>query len=86
MAVLNFTTREFREKQPLVLNKVDTGEEVIIHRGKDKSYMLTPIHNSDLVVSDEFKKKIAQAREDYRKGKGITCKTFEDSIALFETL
>ena len=48
--------------------------------------MLTPIHNSDLVVSDEFKKKIAQAREDYRKGKGITCKTFEDSIALFETL
>lgn len=72
MAVLNFTTREFREKQALVLNKVDTGEEVIIHRGKDKSYMLTPIYNSDLVVSDEFKKKIAQAREDYRKGKGIT--------------
>ncbi len=86
MAILNFTTREFREKQAFILNKVDAGEEVIIHRGKDKSYILTPVHDNDIVVSDEFKKKIAQAREDYRNGKGVTCKTFEDSLVLFDTL
>lgn len=86
MAVLNFTTREFREKQAFVLNKVDAGEDVVIHRGKDKSYLLTPVHNGDAVVSDEFKKKITQAREDYKNGKGMTCKTFEDSVALLEKL
>lgn len=86
MAVLNFTTRDFRSRQALVLDKVDAGEEVIIHRGKDKSYMITPIHESDIVVSDEFRRKIAKAREDYKGGKGVACKTFEDSLSLFETL
>ena len=86
MAVLNFTTRDFRSQQALVLDKVDAGEEVIIHRGKDKSYIITPVHDNDIVISDEFRRKIAKAREDYKNGKGVTCKTFEDSLALFETL
>lgn len=86
MAVLNFTTRELRDKQALVLSKVDAGEEVIIHRGRSKSYMVIPIHENDFVISEELRKKIAKAREDYKNGKGVTCKTVGDSMAFFDSL
>ena len=36
--------------------------------------------------SDEFRKKISKAREDYKAGKGVTCKTIEQSMALLESL
>lgn len=48
--------------------------------------MLTPVHENDQNVSETFKQKIAKAREDYLSGKGVTCRTYEDSKALFETL
>lgn len=36
-------------------------------------------------ISEEFREKIAKAREDYKAGKGVTCKTFEQSMALLES-
>jgi len=69
-----------------VLDKVDAGEEVIIHRGKEKSYMIIPIHDNDIEISEEFRQKLLQAREDYKNGKGVACRTFEDSMALFDSL
>ena len=86
MATLNFTARELRQKQAYILDKADAGEEVIIWRGKNKAYMLTPVHENDQNVSETFKQKIAKAREDYLSGKGVTCRTYEESKALFETL
>lgn len=86
MAVLKVTTREFRARQAFVLSRADAGEVVIIRRGRDKSYMLTPIHDRDVVVSEEFRKKVEKAREDFKNHRGVTCETFEDSIALFEKL
>ena len=86
MATFNYTTREFREKQALILDKVDAGEDIIIHRGIKKSYMLVPVHKEDYTISEEFREKIAKAREDYKAGKGVTCKTIEQSMSLLETL
>lgn len=86
MATFNYTTREFREKQALILDKVDAGEDIIIHRGIKKSYMLVPVHKEDYTISKEFREKIAKAREDYKAGKGITCKTIEQSMSLLESL
>lgn len=86
MATFNYTTREFREKQALILDKVDAGEDIIIHRGIKKSYMLVPVHKEDYTISEEFREKIAKAREDYKAGKGITCKTIEQSMSLLESL
>ena len=48
--------------------------------------MIVPIHEDDYTISEEFKKKITKAREDYRAGKGVTCKTFEQSKDLLESL
>lgn len=36
-------------------------------------------------ISEEFREKIAKAREDYKAGKGVTCKTFEQSMSLLES-
>ena len=42
--------------------------------------------NSTIAPSLELKAKIDRAREDYRNGQGTTCKTVDDSVALFESL
>lgn len=86
MATFDYTTRELREKQALILDKADAGEDIVIHRGIRKSYMIVPIHEDDYTISDEFRKKISKAREDYKAGKGVTCKTIEQSMALLESL
>lgn len=39
-----------------------------------------------MVISEELKMKIANAREDYRAGKGVVCKTFEDSLKLLNDI
>ncbi|MDY5812905.1 MAG: hypothetical protein SPJ97_00020, partial [Bacteroides sp.] len=82
----DYTTREFRENQALILDKVDAGESIIIHRGVRKSYMIIPIHEEDYTISEEFREKILKAREDYKAGKGVTCKTLEQSMSLLESL
>ena len=48
--------------------------------------MIVPIHENDYTISDEFRKKISKAREDYKAGNGVTCKTVEQSMALLESL
>lgn len=35
-----------------------------------------------MVISEELKMKIANARKDYKAGKSVVCKTFEDSLKL----
>ena len=47
------------------MDKADAGEDIVIHRGIRKSYMIFPIHEDDYTISDEFRKKISKAREDY---------------------
>ena len=44
MATFDYTTRELRTKQALILDKADAGEDIVIHRGIRKSYMIVPIH------------------------------------------
>ncbi len=46
--MLVISSREFRQNQRLYFDKVDNGEQVIVQRGKDKSYVLTPVSDNDL--------------------------------------
>ena len=50
--MLIISSREFREKQKMYLDLVDQNEQVIIHRGKDKAYILTPITEKDRYFTD----------------------------------
>ncbi|MCS2272892.1 hypothetical protein NXV31_23505 [Bacteroides fragilis] len=81
MAAFDYTTRELREKQALILDKADAGEDIVIHRGIRKSYMIVPIHDHDYTISDEFRRRFQKPERITRQGKGVTCKTIEQSMA-----
>lgn len=76
---------EFRANQRKYFDLAST-ERVIIRRSKTQSFALVPTHDEELTISEELKQKIAKAREDYKEGKGVVCKTFEDSLSLLESL
>jgi len=56
--MLIISSREFRQNQRKYFEKVDKGEHIIVQRGKDKSYALTPITEDDLYFSAELIEKI----------------------------
>jgi hypothetical protein len=45
------SSRAFREQQRSYLDKVDSGAEVLIQRGKDKAYKVTLVTEADVVRS-----------------------------------
>jgi PHD/YefM family antitoxin component YafN of YafNO toxin-antitoxin module len=76
---------EFRANQRKYFDLAST-ERVIIRRSKAQSFALVPTHDEEFTISEELKRKISQAREDYKEGKGVSCKNFEDSLNLLESL
>ncbi len=67
MAVIQVSTREFREKQAFVLDLADKGESVIIRRG-NKSYVITPITDEELYLSPKIRSKIKDSIKQAKEG------------------
>jgi len=66
--MLVISSREFRQNQKLYFEKADKGEQIIVQRGKDKSYALTPINEDDVYFSAEMVKKIKRSAEQAKNG------------------
>ena len=67
--MLIISAREFREKQKMYLYLVDQNEQVIVQRGKNKAYTLTPITNRDRFFDDkEVKARILHSLEQAKNG------------------
>ena len=63
------SSREFREKQKMYLDLVDQQEQVIVQRGKNKAYTLTPITDADrFFANPEVKARILHSLEQAEKG------------------
>lgn len=86
MAVIQVTSREFRDKQRNMFDLADQGEQVIIRRRGKVSYMLTPVSDSDITITPELEKKIEEARRQYRNGETISCKNAEEAMKFLESL
>ncbi len=69
--MLVISSREFRQNQRLYFDKVDQGEQVIVQRGKDKSYALTPIGKDDFYFNEEMIKKIKESANQVQEGKFV---------------
>ena len=63
------SSREFREKQAEYMNLADNGEQIIIQRGKNKAYSITPVLKDDLYFSPQLLEKIRKALKDAEEGK-----------------
>ena len=81
--MLVISSREFRQNQRLYFDKADKGEQIIVQRGKDKSYALTPVGEDDLYFNAEMVKKIKKSIAQAKKGK---VKTISSSKEIKELL
>ena len=66
--MLIISSREFRQNQRFYLDKVDQGEQIIVQRGKDKSYVLTPVSADDLYFNAAMVKRIKQSLKEADQG------------------
>ncbi len=81
------SSREFRDKQKSYLDKVDEGVEVLIRRGKNKSYRIIPVQEDDTLMSkEEFFAKIDKALEEAEQGKVTRIRSKEELSAFFDSL
>ncbi len=72
------SSREFRQHQKDYLDRVDRGEQIIVQRGKDKAYALTPISDDDLYFNAEMVKKIKQSLAEIENGDSVTISSSEE--------
>lgn len=71
MRMLVINSREFRQNQRLYFDKVDNGEQVIVQRGKDKAYSLTPVDKDDLYFNAAMVKQIRESIKQVENGQVI---------------
>ncbi len=66
--MLVISSREFRQNQKEYFERVDKGEHIIVQRGKDKAYALTPVTEDDLYFNAEMVEKIKQSIQEVQNG------------------
>lgn len=68
MAVLQISTREFRDRQASILDMADNGANVVIRRG-NKAYAITPISDDDLYFTPDILAKIDRSLQEAKEGR-----------------
>lgn len=86
MAVVQITSREFRENQASMFALADAGTQVVIRRRGKLSYMLTPVYEDDFVLSPEVEERLEEGRRQYKAGNVTTFKTKEELNKFLDTL
>lgn len=76
--MLVISSREFRQNQKMYFDKADEGVHVIVQRGKDKSYALTPVGEDDLYFNAELVKRIKKSARQARNGEYIEISSSEE--------
>ncbi len=69
------SSREFRDNQKKYFDLVDQDEQVIVQRGKNKSYIFSPITEIDrMSTNPELIAKVLKAEKEFAEGKTILIK------------
>lgn len=80
--MLVVSSREFREKQAEYMDMADSGEQIIVQRGKNKAYSITPITNDDIYFSKEMVEKIEKSLLQAKNGE-VTKVAGKDALVEF---
>lgn len=71
--MLVVSSREFRDNQKKYFDLIDQDEKVIVQRGKNKAYILTPVNDAlKLSVNPKLITMIGQAEKEIAKGNVTT--------------
>lgn len=68
ITMLVISSREFRQNQKEYFERADKGEQIIVQRGKDKAYALTPVSEDDLYFNAEMVEKIKKSMQEVQNG------------------
>ena len=85
MAIIQFSTREFRERQASILDLADKGQNIVIRRG-NKAYTLTPITEEDLCFTPEILERIDESLQQVKEGKVHSFGSVEELDRFLDTL
>lgn len=66
--MLVISSREFRQNQKEYFERVDNGERIIVQRGKNKAYALTPVTENDMYFNTEMVEKLKHSISEIQKG------------------
>jgi hypothetical protein len=86
MAIVEITSRQFRERQKDFFEMADKGEKVVIRRGRKQAYVLTPVSEDDLYFTPELIQRIKDAQQEIREGKCTVLNSKEEIDAFFKNL
>jgi len=84
--MLVVSSREFREKQAEYMDKADNGEQVIVQRGRNKAYSITPISGDDLYFTPQMFASIKESIQQLSEGKGVSVNTPDELRTLLDSL
>lgn len=76
------SSREFRQNQKLYFEMVDNGEQIIVQRGKNKSYVLTRINLEDNYFNPAMLKRIQESLDQIKNGQSKQISTKEEITEL----
>jgi hypothetical protein len=64
------SSREFRDNQKKYFDLIDRDEQIIVQRGKNKSYKLVPVEEDETLLTEaEFYAKIDRSIKQAEEGK-----------------
>ncbi|MCF2491700.1 hypothetical protein [Dyadobacter sp. CY347] len=86
MAIIETTSRQFRERQKDFFELADKGEKVVIRRGRKQTYVLTPVSEDDLYFTPEMIQRIKDAQQEIREGKCMVLNNRAELDAFFENM
>lgn len=78
MAIIQTTSRQFRDKQKDFLDLADKGEKVVIRRGKKRAYLLTPVDDEDIYFTPAMLNKIDKSIKQVQEGLVTKIETEEE--------
>jgi hypothetical protein len=85
--MLVISSREFRDKQKAYLDKVDEGIEILIQRGKYKSYKVIPVSEDDTLMSKkDFFAKLDHSLQQAKEGKTTRVRGVDELNRFLENL
>jgi hypothetical protein len=90
--MLVVSSKKFGERPRSYFDKIDSGVEILIQRGKSRSYKIVPVkkvedeEDDSLMTKEEFFAKIERAARSIKEGRGTRIHSKEELLDYFDRL
>ncbi|MCL2511142.1 MAG: hypothetical protein FWF09_03735 [Bacteroidales bacterium] len=86
MAVVEVTSRQFRDNQRSFFDLADEGKQIVIKRRSRQAYTLTPVGEDDWYLTPELEARIEKSLQQIENGEYTVIKNKEELHQYFDNL